>query len=153
MLYPKWSDCMGETGLVTAIEGDKAIVSLTRTEACAQCRACTMGMQKEEMLLRARNACGAKIGDMVEIALVEGVFLRAMAIMYLVPFAALLAGLGLGWALGGWLLPTAREWIAFGLGVGFLLPAFLIIKRNESRIAGKARFAPEAVAVVARENE
>ena len=142
---------MGETGLVTAREREFVTVQLTRTEACANCRACTMGMKTEEMLLRARNECNAEVGDVVEIALGEGVFLRAMAVMYLIPFGMLLLGFAAGYVLGGMLAANLREVIAFVSGVVFMLLGYWWIRKREPQ-RKRGQFTPSAVAIVPAPN-
>ena len=145
---------MGETGLVTARDADMLTVQLTRTEACASCRACTMGMQQEEMLLRARNECNADVGDTVAVALREGAFFRAMAVMYMIPFGLLLAGFAAGYALClglGQILPLpthARELVSFITGILCMLSGYWLIRKHEPRFK-RGQFTPCAVAIVA----
>ncbi len=76
---------MAETGSVIDIEGDKVIVKLQRTEACAKCGACSVGMKTQDMLIKAHNQCDAIIGDEVEIELEESNFIVAVMIMYGLP--------------------------------------------------------------------
>jgi len=142
---------MGEAGLVISCEErDTVTVRLTRTEACANCRACSVGMQKEDMLLHARNECGAAVGDTVEVALKEGVFGQAVLIMYAIPFAAFLLGLGVGYALGD-LAGAGQEVVAFAGGVFGMLLGYGYIRKNEVRYK-KKRVMPAAVAVVSKGN-
>jgi len=139
---------MAETGLVTAADGAFVTVQMTRTEACASCRACTMGMQKEGMHLRARNMCHAQTGDTVEITLEEGAFLRAAAILYILPFGLLLLGLGAGyWLFGLFLGGILRDALTFAAGLALMLPGYLFIRKNEHKYK-QGRFTPMAVAVV-----
>ena len=138
---------MGESGLVTARKGDFVTVQLTRTEACANCRACTMGMKTEEMLLHAHNECDAEIGDTVEVALRDGAFFRAMATMYLIPFGMLLGGFAAGYALGAPLDTGVRELVSFAAGVLCMLAGYWYIRKNEARHR-RGQFTPYAVAIV-----
>ena len=101
------------------------------------------------MTLRARNLCGAAVGDTVEVALGEGAFLRAAAILYILPLVLLAAGIGAGYFLFGLLFDgLARDALAFAAGVALMLPGFLFIRRNEHRYK-QGRFTPMAVAVAA----
>jgi len=139
---------MAETGFVIEADDSFVTVRMTRTEACAQCRACTMGMQKEEMRLRAQNLCGAHIGDTVEIALEEGAFLRAAAILYILPLGLLVLGLAGGHYLFGLFMNgILRDLLTFAAGVSLMLPGFLLIRRNEHKYK-QGRFTPLAVALV-----
>ena len=60
---------LGEVGEVVGKENNKIIVKLQRTEACAKCRACTAGMKKEDMLIKAENMCNASVGNKVDLVL------------------------------------------------------------------------------------
>lgn len=139
---------MGEIGRVIDKKGDSVTVSLLRTEACAGCRACTMGMQKQEMLMTAKNECGANVGDNVRVELKEGIFLKAVAIMYALPLLFLIAGFFVGIIIGDFFeLSGLREIISFAVGVLFLFFSHLIIKRNEKRFKSK-EFKPLAVEIM-----
>jgi len=144
---------MGEIGQVIARDTNIVTVQLVRTEACASCRVCTMGMKKEEMLLRAQNECGANIGDSVEIELREGVFFHAVAIMYLLPFSLLLIGFVAGHFIGGvFLAGTPHSLTSFASGILLMLLGYLFIKKNEPRYK-KGHFTPSAVRIAAQKNE
>ncbi|NDL67610.1 SoxR reducing system RseC family protein [Anaerotalea alkaliphila] len=137
---------MAELGQVMEIKGNHAIVRLERQEACAKCQACTLGTEVKDMILETENLCGAKVNDIVEVSLDEGNFIKAVAIMYVLPFLGLVAGLGLGYLIGQGINPGLVEIIAV-IG-GFLLMAvvFLVIRANEPKFRTK-KYRPSAVRV------
>ena len=84
---------MAEVGqVIEKKDNNRLLIRLERQEACAKCRACSAGMQAKEMLLEAENLCNAKIGDNVEISLEETDFMKAVLIMYGIPFVCFVVG-------------------------------------------------------------
>ena len=135
---------MAEIGVVVEEKGKNVIVALERKEACATCKACSMGLESKDMILEAKNSCGAKKGDYVTISLEERQFMQAVAIMYVVPLLGLLVGTGIGYLL--W----QDELIAIIMGFALLALSFLGIRFNEKRIKGKS-YRPVAENVVKRD--
>jgi sigma-E factor negative regulatory protein RseC len=96
-----------ETGRIVALDGDGAWVETLRESACGACTArggCGHGLLNSakpgssRALVRARlpDGLGQRLAvhDRVELSLPEGSFLRAAALLYLLPlFAALAAAL------------------------------------------------------------
>lgn len=137
---------MAEIGQVTELKGDLIRVKLQRHDACNHCNACSAGVETEEMILEAENLCLAKPGDLVEISLEESNFLAAVLIMYIVPLFGLLAGIGIGYVVGG-ILNINQEVMALILGFGLLAITYLIIKSNERRFNTR-KFRPIANNIV-----
>ena len=109
---------MAEKGRVIELKDNFAVVSMTRKEACAKCRACVAGFSEKEMLIEAENLCDAQVGDWVEITLSENGFLSAVMIMYGLPMVGLMAGFLLGYFALWPLVPSlSRELVSFGLGM------------------------------------
>ena len=123
---------MGEKGLVINTKGHLAVIQMTRTEACGQCRACLAGMKKEEMIIEADNECNAKIGDWVIMELRNNSFMKAVLIMYGIPLIALVVGIVLGYYVLYPYIPINREVLSFGVGLIFTALAFLWIRSKES---------------------
>ncbi len=137
---------MAEIGEVIENENNKVVVRLERTEACAKCRACSVGMKSEEMLIKAENLCNAKTGDFVEIALEEVDFIKAVCIMYGFPFIMFLIGVFGGYYGCLKLGIAGAEYIGFGLGLVFVFIAYVIIRSQEGRLK-KGNYIPKAVAI------
>lgn len=86
-----------ETAIVTGISQDgRAVVKVRRAEACQACSAksaCTaLGGKTQDMVLVVDNTLGAKPGDSVVLTLSEANFIKASAVLYLVPALGLIGG-------------------------------------------------------------
>ena len=89
----------GETGLVIKENGDSVTVSITRSTACSKCGVCKI-FDDGQMLVEAKNLCGAGLNDEVVVALEPGAFIEAILILYGIPFVAMLTGFFGGSAIG-----------------------------------------------------
>ena len=129
---------MGEIGKVTEIIGEDILVSHKRTGACASCKICARGRDDNEMIMRARNACNAIVGDFVEVELQEGALIKAVAIAYGIPLAAMLVGFGAGHLLGG-------EIAAFSTGIVLMCAAYVAIRILEKSGRLAKKYVPVAI--------
>ena len=89
-----------ETASVIAINGNRARVTLTRSEACGACSAkhiCHPASSKT-MEMEVFNTAGAHPGDTVIISLPPEELLKASASVYLMPAVAAVAGAAIGWS-------------------------------------------------------
>jgi len=133
-----------EVGRVIETEKNKVVVKLKRTEACAKCRACTVGMESKDMLIKAYNQCDASIGDNVEIVLEETNFIAAVAIMYGLPFLALIIGTVVG-ICGSKIIGLGNnELIGFLFGIICVCIMYLWIRSKEDYWKSK-NFVPKAI--------
>lgn len=137
---------MGEIGKVVGIDKNKVTVKMTRTEACAKCRACTMGMETQDMIIKASNLCNADINDNVEIVIEEENFIKAVLIMYGIPFISLIIGI-----FGGYYISKAvgignNEVIGFCSGMILVVITYLWIKHKEEYWKSKD-FIPKAIRI------
>lgn len=137
---------MGEKGVVIEVIDDKVVVQMTRTEACAKCRACTVGFTSEEMLITAKNYCGAKQNDKVNVELESADFLTAILISYGLPFCALILGFAIGYMGGGLISGIPQEITGFLMGVVLMLLSFLWIRAKEEYWRSK-NFVPSATEI------
>ena len=129
---------MAEKGVVIGLKDNNlAVIKMTRQEACAKCRACIAGMAEKDMIIEAENVCGAKVDDWVEVEMSPDGFIHAVLIMYGIPFLAFMAGIGIGYFLGGMQQAIGREIISFVVGLIFTFIAFGWIKSQEKRWASK----------------
>lgn len=134
---------MGEIGKVMKTNGTTVEITFTRSEACAKCRACTAGLQKDEMHVTAENACGAEKGDWVEMDLADGHFLKAVLIMYGFPLLMLITGGVGGYFLGKLIKTVNPEALGFILGMSLMTISYLIIAQIDK--ARKSRIIPVAI--------
>lgn len=85
-------------------EDGTATVFHVRESACSgDCHKCSgCGAAKEAILLEARNAIGAKAGDLVKIEAETGPVLKAAVVMYVLPMILFFLGYAIGeiWGLG-----------------------------------------------------
>lgn len=137
---------MAEIGQVTAVIGDEVVVRLVRKEACAKCGACSAGLSAKDMIIQAQNKCHAEKDQWVEIELNEVHFIRAVAIMYVIPLAGLLVGIGAGYGIGSLVLPNAVELIAVLGGFLFSALTFGLIHKREPAFK-RAQYKPKAVRI------
>lgn len=143
---------MREVGEVIKTEGNRAVVRIMRSSACKHCGACSFGENRDEMLLTLPNSLNAKPGDMVELDLESVHLLKASAITYLIPLAALIAGVILGYVLGGH-LAVDRQLIGALLGLVFTALAFVIIRALDPVFKRSSNFTPSMVAVLSANNK
>ena len=129
---------MGEIGKVIEIIGEDIIVSHKRTGACASCKICARGSNDNEMIMRARNACDATVGNFVEVELQEGALIKVVAIAYGIPFIAMIIGFAMGYFIGG-------EIAAFSTGIVLMGAAFIVIKVLESSGKLEKKYVPVAI--------
>jgi sigma-E factor negative regulatory protein RseC len=139
---------MSEIGqVIEKRDNNILVVKLQRQEACAKCRACSAGMKTEEMLLEAENLCNAEVGDKVDIALEESDFMKAVFIMYGIPFIFFVVGLiGSYFAMAQLGIANA-ELLSFVAGILLVVISYLVIHQFEPHFR-KDNYVPKAINVV-----
>jgi sigma-E factor negative regulatory protein RseC len=139
---------MSEIGqVIEKRDNNRLVVKLQRQEACAKCRACSAGMKTEEMLLEAENLCNAEVGDKVDIALEESDFMKAVFIMYGIPFIFFVVGLiGSYFAMAQLGIANA-ELLSFVTGIVLVVISYLVIHQFEPHFR-KDNYVPKAINVV-----
>lgn len=129
---------MKQTAQVLQIdENGYAKVKVRRASACASahncgsCDHCSMMENAPELIVRAANTCGAKIGDTVTVESATSKVLGAAALLYLTPIVLFFIGYFVGQALAF----AESGSIAIG-GVGFiigLLASFILDHYRRSK--------------------
>ena len=144
---------MAEKGIVTGLKANNiAVVKMTRLEACAKCRACIAGMEGKDMFIEAENNCKANVDEWVEIEMAPDGFIKAVLVMYGIPFLCFMAGIGIGYLLGGMQSFVRTELIAFLFGLVGILAAFLWIRSKEDKWSSK-KYRPVAVKITTAPEE
>lgn len=103
-----------------------------RKDACDDCGAkhcCVSFGSSSEMVVKALNRAGAKVGDLVSITLSSGTVLKGAAVLYLIPLAGLMSGVLIGAGLHQ-RLAVSETGAAIvsgfaGLFLGFILTALI----------------------------
>lgn len=134
---------MKEIGCVASIEGDAAVVAMTRSSNCAQCGLCLMADEGREYLLLARNAAGASPGDTVEVEVDAGRVVAAAFAVYMIPVIATIGGFLVGNAVTK---GSPRSQLPIALAIGCLVLSFVGVWLYDLRL----RRAEKRQAVVTR---
>lgn len=119
-----------EEGTVVAVRGDLAEVLIPRSRHCEGCGSCCVVAGEDGMLAEAVNEAGAREGDRVEVELPFRASLKAAYLLYGIPLAAFLVGLGAGSLLSGVFFDGGFA-VPLGLlfGFGFLFLAYFMLAR------------------------
>lgn len=122
-------------GEVTQIRGSKAQVRVQVRKACGDCAQC--GRSEGYAYFEADTPPGVKAGDIVTIVeeRVSGLPRAASALLFSLPFAALVAGIWLGLTVPGALGLLVKPDIASGLaGMGLFLVTFFLVAARYTRL-------------------
>jgi len=136
-----------ETGKVVSVEGRQAVVMIQRSPACEKCGACKFGYRSNEMLVTIPNHLGAKPGDQVELSLDSSQFIKASAVMYLIPLFALVLGVVTGYMTGD-ILGIERQLCGAITGIVFTALSFALIRAMEPRLKRSNQFTPQMVSIL-----
>ena len=133
-----------EAGEVISSENGFVTVRMKRSAACARCRACEIGLNDKEMLIKAKNNCAAEVNDRVSVELKPEAFLSAALILYGLPFAGLIIGFAAGYYFGMYAgFEEKSSLIGFTAGIALAWLAYALIRRMEPRFRNK-NYTPEA---------
>lgn len=144
---------LDETGIVVEVDGSKAKIAIERSEACNKCGACRLAERGQQMILTVDNAIQAKTGDRVTIDLKASSLLSATFIIYVLPLAALLLGVALGyWIADAVNMPRNGDIYGAIGGIALAALSFGIIRLLEPRISKSRRYIP-AIKRIVYENE
>ena len=112
-------------------EDGSAQVVYVRQSACSgDCHKCSgCGAVQQAMIVTARNAIGAKPGELVIVEAETAPVLKAAAVLYLLPLALLIAGylVGMQWALGG-----LTGGVGFALGIGLVIAYDRLVMKKKN---------------------
>lgn len=89
---------MIETGYVTSIRGEYALVAFKRKSGCGDhCASCKSGCAPAPgVTTEIKNTLGAKIGDQVRIEMQENAFNKMLLWVYAFPLLMLILGIAVG---------------------------------------------------------
>ena len=126
-------------GKVTSLKKGKAYVEIMRSAACEGCKACFFSSRKKSVVLPALNDAGAAENDTVELKPPPPRPYTAFLVLFVLPAAALLAGIIVSAALSlaePLIISSAFIGLAAGLLAVFLLDRLYYSKKYISRIVG-----------------
>lgn len=139
---------MDQIGKVVLVEENSVKVELERNEACHKCGICHMG-RTQRLLLTVPNTIDAKEGQRVLVRMAGANVVKAGAIVYLIPLAALLAGLAAAyWAAIHFQFSGRPELWGMAVGIALFGLAFFIIRRLEPVWQRKPGYNPQLVRLV-----
>jgi sigma-E factor negative regulatory protein RseC len=140
-----------EQGLVTSIREDGWAKLVTeRKDACGDCGAshcCVSLGSGSEMVIKALNSAGAKVGDLVSVSLSPRTVVKGAAILYLIPLAGLMSGALLGASLNQ-RLPISETGAVAALGFVGLLLGFITTALVSRWMSAHNRFTPVITRIV-----
>jgi len=142
-----------ETAHIVRVRGDYAWVETEPATACGSCAAgkgCGISVLaslfgRRNTQVKVKNGIGAAAGDRVVIGISEAGLVQGSLAVYVVPLAALFAGMLAGGRIGG-LFSTGYAELASILGAAAGLLAGLVWLRRYTRAAaGSKRYQPEVL--------
>lgn len=138
---------MEELGTVVECAGGRAVVRIERSAACEGCTLCTLAESGDAMLASAVDRVGVSVGDRVRMQTRSPSPLAATLLLFVVPFASLFAGYGVG-ALIATLahVTTATQPLGAGCALLFFIGSFGLVSALARGNRGAAG-APQSVIV------
>lgn len=136
---------MEQYGLVTDTFNDRALVNLQRHLTCESCGRCGIlsGSKRRDVTVEAMNPIQAKSGQRVILQTDDRQILFISFMLYLVPVAALLAGIYLGLAAAGrFNLSLNHELFAVGTGLILMAAVFFVIRLWDNRVKNNLKYKP-----------
>lgn len=140
---------MKNKGIVTDVSGEMLTIVFDRPEACGECHNCMRGSEdcsKHTIHLRGK----ANKGDVVEVELDDSHVMAASALAYLIPLAGFIAGLAIGWALGGVFTAVNAELLMALFAVIGTAIAYLVMRALDPHFS-KGRWEPRIISVIPSE--
>ena len=138
---------MNQQGYVMEIVDNKTVkLRMQRHSACASCGKCKdLSYESKEILVEADNTIGAHIGDYVEVNMENINILRATALAYLLPLVFLIIGTSISYSLLYSITSIddiVLELISGGMGLCFMLVAYIILRKNDKKFRESRKFIP-----------
>lgn len=113
-------------GIVKEVNEDKVIVVFNRSSACGKCDACGMLKETGEMYLSFEKTQDVQVGETVDVYVDEGFFLLSALLLYGIPLAVLLAGIGISSLI---FKEGYYQIISAFIGVGLCIVSYYVLKR------------------------
>lgn len=138
-----------EEGIVVAVTGDVAKVSILGKSACENCAASGTCHPGDQEYMEAANPLGAREGQKVKVVLAPQVYLKASIILYGIPMtifvAAAILGKNLGLKFGN---ESNSDLWAFVLGAVSMCVSFLFIRMYNNKVEKTQQYKPVIVEIL-----
>ena len=142
---------VSEQGVIEEVSGQKALVRIEKTSACATCgsRGACEAVSDKAMIVEVTNDLGAGKGDRVEISVSSGSFLKLSILVYFLPVVALVAGALAGGELSAplHLHPTLASILG---GCSAMAVTFYALKRLDRSSRASRKFQPRMTRILHR---
>lgn len=135
---------MREKGIVTEVDGEKAVVVITRHSACKKCdRDCGLsrsGHESEQMKVEVENPINARQGEEVMVEMESNRLYQASLILYAFPIISMILGyIVFNW-LGSLFAFEQLELFAMAGAALFFALSWIIIRRIDNHFASDQSF-------------
>lgn len=139
---------MEQVGYILATDKGQAKVEVKRLSGCSgTCKSCS-GCDTPSVVVNLENSIGAKIGDLVEIRGQGNTILKYTFLIYMVPFAMLVAGLVMGISKFKSMGYENYELYGFLTGIVSLFLSFGLLKLVDNRAKNKTKDMMKMVKVI-----
>ncbi len=139
---------ISEQGIVESTNKKSAFIKITKSSSCKHCsEQDSCSVSQRNMIIQVENKLDAKKGDMVEVSVPEGTFIKLSLMVYMFPVAALMVGAFLGNFLS-MALKTDPSVTAAVTGALFLVVSFLVLKAFDKKKRSGDRFYPRMTRIV-----
>lgn len=141
---------MEEQGVIVEEKGATVMIRTRKKSSCDSCatKSSCHNIGDSEMLIEARNAVGAHVGDQVVFAVGASDIIKAGVLLYLVPVLSFILGIVLGPSVGERYFPAANPDLVSGvLGAVLLVAAFLGLKLYGRHLARSKSHMPRVLRV------
>lgn len=140
---------MEQIGYVRRTFNETAEVEVRRVSGCGGgCSSCGGGCDAPSIVVPLKNTLQAKVGDYVEINSEAGQIIKYALILYMIPIAMLILGIGLGLTFFKSKGLVNYELYGFLSGIIFLGFSFLIVRKIDSHIRSKNKNVLEMVKIL-----
>lgn len=139
---------MTEIGCVVSVKDDAAVVSMPMSPECRKCGVCLAAGDGRDVLVLAKNAAGAGVGDAVEIEIEAGKAVAAAFVIYMIPVFMTIAGFIVGNAITG---GAEDANLPIALAVVFLVASFVGVWLYDVRLRRTQRHTAVVTRVVSED--
>ncbi|GAA0710853.1 SoxR reducing system RseC family protein [Paraclostridium ghonii] len=129
--------------VVEIVDGITAKIKMQKHSACASCGKCASSTDKKDIVVEVDNTIGAKVGDFVEVNMDSVDVIKAAAIVYIIPLAALLGGTIASYCILNFIdISFNKEILSAIIGLILTSLSYLIIKNKDSKFRESRQYIP-----------